>query len=103
MRWALILLALASPADAACRLSTSECAVVAEELRIDAIENARTRIALRHSGLSPYAAGRKAIEIKYARLRARVKVLPTRIGDELARSVLCESAAAAGEINARCD
>ena len=87
----LILLLMISPASAACRLSTNDCATVAEELRIDAIQDIRTRMALQSSGLTPYQAEVKAITLQAARLKARALRLPVPIGNELGRQYLCEA------------
>jgi len=91
-KWSLFaaVLLMAMPANAAeCRLSHEECLIIEREIIMNDIQQRRDYELL--SSLSPFERGLKVIELKYARIRERVKRLPKHIAAELVRIYKCES------------
>jgi hypothetical protein len=89
------LAAIVLPAYAGCRLSTSDCAVIAEEMRqaeIAKIVDARNS----PPGMSRYERSLWVFDRSMDRLRERVAVLPRRVANEYVRVVYCDTAQRGG-------
>jgi hypothetical protein len=84
------LILLIAPAQAAeCFLSHDDCVIIARELLMLDIQSRRDEAAL--SFMPAYPRGLKVIELEGVNARARFAVLPIRIGNEMARMMLCDS------------
>lgn len=93
MRLAAIFFAFVTAGAAAraaeCRLSHADCVVIARELAMN--DRARERDEDALASLPPYQRGAKVMDLEYRRLRARARVLPVRLGNELARMKRCDA------------
>lgn len=95
---AVLMIGVAVPAYAGCRLSTTQCGVIAEEMRQAEIAEIVDRNSVKARYMADYDREVWIIRRSVARLQERASVLPPAIAKEYRRIVGCDAAEQAGNV-----